>query len=80
MTLKTANGAPVGASRRGFLSGAAAFAGLAVATPRAFARASNRVEALLAQMTIEEKAGQLSCFADMIRPPIADMNLSLIHI
>jgi beta-glucosidase len=25
-------------------------------------------------MTIEEKAGQLSCFADMIRPPIADMN------
>jgi len=74
MTLKTANGAPVGASRRGFLSGAAAFAGLAVATPRAFARASNRVEALLAQMTIEEKAGQLSCFADMIRPPIADMN------
>ncbi|KQV58399.1 MULTISPECIES: beta-glucosidase BglX [unclassified Caulobacter] len=74
MTLKTANGAPVGASRRGFLSGAAALAGLAVATPRAFARASNRVEALLAQMTIEEKAGQLSCFADMIRPPIGDMN------
>jgi beta-glucosidase len=74
MTLKTANGAPVGVSRRGFLSGAAALAGLAVATPRAFARASNRVEALLAQMTIEEKAGQLSCFADMIRPPIGDMN------
>lgn len=74
MTLKTANGAPVGASRRGFLSGAAALAGLAVATPRAFARASNRIEALLAQMTIEEKAGQLSCFADMIRPPIGDMN------
>ncbi len=74
MTLKTANGAAVGASRRGFLSGAAALAGLAVATPRAFARASNRIEALLAQMTIEEKAGQLSCFADMIRPPIGDMN------
>jgi beta-glucosidase len=25
-------------------------------------------------MTIEEKAGQLSCFADMIRPPVGDMN------
>jgi len=74
MTLKTTSGGPAGASRRAFLSGAAALAGLAVATPRAFARASNRVEALLAQMTIEEKAGQLSCFADMIRPPIADMN------
>ncbi|PZR30623.1 glycoside hydrolase family 3 N-terminal domain-containing protein [Caulobacter segnis] len=74
MVLKTANGGPEGPSRRGFLSGAAALAGLAVATPRAFARASDRVEALLAQMTIEEKAGQLSCFADMIRPPIGDMN------
>lgn len=74
MALKTANGGPGGPSRRGFLSGAAAFAGLAVATPRAFARASGRIEALLAQMTIEEKAGQLSCFADMIRPPVGDMN------
>lgn len=74
MSLKTANGGPRGPSRRGVLSGAAALAGLAVATPRAFARASDRVEALLAQMTIEEKAGQLSCFADMIRPPIGDMN------
>jgi beta-glucosidase len=74
MILQTANGGPEGPSRRGFLSGAAALAGLAVATPRAFAQASDRVEALLAQMTIEEKAGQLSCFADMIRPPIGDMN------
>ncbi|AZS23364.1 beta-glucosidase [Caulobacter sp. FWC26] len=49
-------------------------AGLAVTAPPAFARASGRVEALLAQMTLEEKAGQLSCFADMIRPPIGDMN------
>ncbi|WP_454759134.1 glycoside hydrolase family 3 N-terminal domain-containing protein [Caulobacter segnis] len=73
MILKTTNGAPVGASRRAFLSGAAALAGLAVSAPKAFA-ASNRVEALLAQMTIEEKAGQLSVFADMIRPPIGDMN------
>ncbi len=74
MTLKTTNGGPAGPDRRAFLSGAAALAGLAVATPRAFARASDRVEGLLAQMTIEEKAGQLSCFADMIRPPIGDMN------
>ena len=78
MVLKTTNGGPVGPNRRGFLSGAAALAGLAVTAPKAFASASakgsDRVEALLAQMTIEEKAGQLSCFADMIRPPIGDMN------
>lgn len=80
MGLKTSNGAPSGASRRAFLSGASALVGLTVTTPRAFAanyapgRASDRVEALLAQMTLEEKAGQLSCFADMVRPPIADMN------
>ncbi|ADG09734.1 beta-glucosidase [Caulobacter segnis] len=74
MVLKTANGGPEGPSRRGFLSSAAALAGLAVTAPRAFARASDRVEGLLAQMTIEEKAGQLSCFADMIRPPVGDMN------
>ena len=74
MAFKTANGGPVGPSRRGFLSAATALAGLAVTAPRAFARASNRVEGLLVQMTIEEKAGQLSCFADMIRPPIGDMN------
>lgn len=74
MVLKTKTGGPVGPSRRGFLSGAAALAGLAVTAPPAFARASGRVEALLAQMTLEEKAGQLSCFADMIRPPIGDIN------
>ena len=78
MALNTTNGGPVGPSRRGFLSGAAAVAGLAVTGPawarEPAGRASGRVEALLAQMTIEEKAGQLSCFADMIRPPIGDMN------
>ncbi|WP_297506259.1 glycoside hydrolase family 3 N-terminal domain-containing protein [uncultured Caulobacter sp.] len=74
MTSKTTTGGPLGSNRRAFLSGAAALAGLAVATPRAFARASGRIEALLAEMTIEEKAGQLSCFADMIRPPVGDMN------
>jgi beta-glucosidase len=73
MVSKTEEGGPKGPSRRGVLSGVAALAGLSVAPPRAFA-ASSRVEALLAQMTIEEKAGQLSCFADMIRPPIGDMN------
>ncbi len=58
------------------LASTAAFAGFAVTAPAraALARASDRIEALLAQMTIEEKAGQLSCFADMIRPPIGDMN------
>ncbi|MDR7229046.1 beta-glucosidase [Caulobacter sp. BE264] len=74
MVLKAKTGGPVGPSRRGFLSGAVALAGLAVTAPPAFARASGRVEALLAQMTLEEKAGQLSCFADMIRPPIGDIN------
>ncbi|MCA0358258.1 MAG: glycoside hydrolase family 3 C-terminal domain-containing protein [Proteobacteria bacterium] len=74
MALKTKTGGPAGPSRRGFLSGAAALAGLAVTAPSSFARASGRVEALLSQMTLEEKAGQLSCFADMIRPPIGDMN------
>ena len=74
MILKTTNGGPAGPNRRAFLSGAAALAGLAVSAPKAFARASDRVERLLAQMTIEEKAGQLSVFADMIRPPIGDMN------
>jgi beta-glucosidase len=58
------------------LAGAAAIAGFAITAPAraAASRASDRIEGLLAQMTIEEKAGQLSCFADMIRPPIADMN------
>jgi len=57
------------------LAGAAALAGFSVTAPaRAASRASDRIEALLARMTIEEKAGQLSCFADMIRPPIGDIN------
>ncbi len=57
------------------LAGAVALAGFSVTAPaRAASRASDRIEALLARMTIEEKAGQLSCFADMIRPPIGDIN------
>ncbi|MDG2531206.1 glycoside hydrolase family 3 N-terminal domain-containing protein [Caulobacter endophyticus] len=64
-----------GISRRGLVAGAAGLAGLAVAgRSAAQARGSQRVEALIAQMTIDEKAGQLSCYADMIRPPVGDMN------
>ncbi|KAF1687408.1 beta-glucosidase [Pseudoxanthomonas broegbernensis] len=33
-----------------------------------------RVESLLARMTLEEKAGQLSVFADMVRPFAPDVN------
>jgi beta-glucosidase len=36
--------------------------------------ASERVEALIAQMTIEEKVGQLGVFADMVRPFTPDIN------
>ena len=44
--------------------------GLAFALPRpAFSRAEvKRVDDLIARMTIEEKAGQMSCFADSFRP------------
>lgn len=35
---------------------------------------SNRIEALIAQMTIDEKVGQLGSFADMHRPFAADIN------
>lgn len=43
---------------------------LLAAVPAAAARAggSRRIDALIASMTIEEKAGQLSCFSDTIRP------------
>lgn len=75
MVMKASEGGRSGPSRRRVLAGAAALAGYAVAAPaHAMTRASDRVEGLLAQMTIEEKAGQLSCFADMIRPPIGDIN------
>lgn len=33
-----------------------------------------RIEQLIAQMTVEEKVGQLGCFADMHRPFAADIN------
>ncbi|MGR4865274.1 glycoside hydrolase family 3 N-terminal domain-containing protein [Caulobacter sp. LARHSG274] len=61
--------------RRELMTGAAGLAGLALALRTSPARAaSKRVESLLDQMTIDEKAGQLSCYADMIRPPVGDIN------
>ncbi|MDB5456910.1 MAG: beta-glucosidase, partial [Caulobacter sp.] len=51
--------------------------GLAVAGRAAAAvaaRGSDRVEALIARMMVEEKAGQLSCYSDVIRPPVGDVN------
>lgn len=75
MVSKASEGGRSGPSRRSMLAGAAALAGYAVTAPaHAASRASDRIEALLARMTIEEKAGQLSCFADMIRPPVGDIN------
>ncbi len=35
---------------------------------------SHRIDALIARMTMEEKVGQLGCFADMHRPFAADVN------
>jgi beta-glucosidase len=60
--------------RRAFMAGAAGLAGIALTGPASARAASSRVEALIAQMTLEEKAGQLSCYSDMIRPPIGDIN------
>ncbi len=37
-------------------------------------RLDDRLEALLASMTVEEKVGQLGIFADMLRPFAADVN------
>ncbi len=55
--------------RRDVLKAAAALAGLALSPPPASALArSDRIEALIAAMTPAEKAGQLSCFSDQIRP------------
>ena len=41
---------------------------LASAAARPAMAASRRIDALIARMTIEEKAGQLSCFNDEVRP------------
>jgi beta-glucosidase len=53
--------------RRQMLTGSAAIAGLSLGSTTAFAQ-SDRIESLIAKMTPAEKAGQLSCFSDQIRP------------
>lgn len=54
-------------ARAGLLAAAAAI-------PRPARAAATRIAALIARMTIEEKAGQLSCFNDEIRPVGAVFN------
>ena len=63
-----------GPGRRAFLAGAAGLAGFALSGRASARAASSRVETLIGQMTMEEKAGQLSCYSDMIRPPVGDIN------
>ena len=53
--------------RRQILTGGAAIAGLSLGSTGAFAQ-NDRIESLIAKMTSAEKAGQLSCFSDQIRP------------
>ena len=55
-------------TRRSLLKTGGALAGFALAPRVAFA-ATDRIESLIAKMTPAEKAGQLSCFGDAIRPP-----------
>ena len=63
-----------GVGRRAVLAGAAGLAGLALSGRASARAASSRVESLISQMTLDEKAGQLSCYSDMIRPPVGDIN------
>ncbi|HEU4961916.1 MAG TPA: glycoside hydrolase family 3 N-terminal domain-containing protein [Sphingomonas sp.] len=60
-------------SRRSLIKAGGALAGFALA-PRAAFAASNRIESLIGKMTLTEKAGQLSCFGDSIRPPRIPFN------
>lgn len=53
--------------RRQVLKAGATIAGLSLGR-MAWAQGSDRIEALIARMTPAEKAGQLSCFSDQIRP------------
>lgn len=54
------------ADRRAVLKGGAVIAGITLGG-RALAQ-SDRIESLIAKMTPAEKAGQISCFSDQIRP------------
>lgn len=56
-----------GLHRRQVLKAGATLAGLSLGGVPALAQ-SDRIEALIARMTPAEKAGQLSCFSDQIRP------------
>lgn len=62
--------------RRQMLTGGAAIAGLSLGSTAVFAQ-SDRIETLIAKMTPAEKAGQLSCFSDQIRPIGVPFNPSL---
>lgn len=74
MTQKSAGGAGgLRINRRALMAGSAQAALLGLLPVRARA-ASARIEGLIARMTIAEKAGQLSCFNDEIRPVGAVFN------
>ncbi len=74
MTRKSATGAgALRINRRALLAGSAQVALLGLLPVRARA-ASARIDGLIARMTIAEKAGQLSCFNDEIRPVGAVFN------
>jgi len=64
---------PLPLTRRSLLKAGGALAGIALAPRVAFA-ASDRIESLIGRMTLAEKAGQLSCFGDAIRPPRIPFN------
>jgi beta-glucosidase len=64
---------PLPLTRRSLIKAGGALAGFALAPRVAFA-ASDRIESLIARMTLAEKAGQLSCFGDAIRPPRIPFN------
>lgn len=64
---------PTTFTRRQLMQSGAAITGYTLLPSRALAR-SERVEALLAAMTLAEKAGQLSCFSDAIRGPFTVIN------
>lgn len=61
-------------NRRQLLAGGAAAIGVSLLPAVGHAAPSARVAALIARMTIEEKAGQLSCYSDTIRPVDAIFN------
>lgn len=63
----------VGLDRRAMLAGVA-FAATLTALPAPSRAAQRRIDSLIDRMTIAEKAGQLSCFNDEIRPVGAVFN------